>query len=147
MPSLTLTSDHVLCYNDRTFVIGLDLNASKEAVREKIIRYFPKSSDLKEGYRVETMLLLPVKADVNGQTSLSMRPLASLSFEPKKGNERYVLMEKRDPETTGVIFKDDDTFFEDDPRYGDIQEELVADLVANFEFYAERFKETQDTVA
>lgn len=147
MSSLTLTSDHVFCYNDRTFVIGLDINASKEAVREKIALYFPKSTDLKEGYRIETMLLIPVKATFNWQTAHTMLPLASLSFEPKKGNERYVLMEKRDPETKQVIFKDDDTFFEDDPRYGDIQDELITDLVKNFEYYAERFKATQDTVA
>lgn len=147
MHKFIVASDNVFRYDGDTVVLGLEMDMSLEAVRKKIERYFPPSSDLAKGYRLETMLMVPLKSEYPFETIHSFLPLSSLAFQAKGGNERYVLLEKRDPDTKAVIFKDDDTFFEDDPKYPDIKEHLIKTLVDNFTFYADRYKTIQDTVA
>lgn len=147
MHKFIVSSDGVFRYNQHTVIVGLELDMPIVAVQEKIRRYFPTMENLAEGYRLETMLMFPMESEHAFQTRHSFLPLASLSFQAKKDKERYVLLEKRDPDTKAVIFRDDDTFFEDDPKYPDIKEHLIKTLVDNFTFYAERYKTIQDTVA
>ena len=146
MHKFIVASDNVFRYDGDTVVLGLEMDMSLEAVRKKIERYFPPSSVLAKGYRLETMLMIPLKSEYPFETIHSFLPLSSLAFQAKGDNERYVLLEKRDPDTKAVIFKDDDTFFEDDPKYPDIKEHLIKTLVDNFTFYADRYKTIQDTV-
>lgn len=147
MQTFIVSSDNVFRYNQDTVVVGLHLDDSLEQVSAKLERYFPTVEQIKDGYRLETMLMLPVAADFSHQTALSLLPLSSLSFNALKGKERYVLIEKRDPETKRVVFKDDDTFFEDDPKMPDIQKHLLGVLIDNFEFYKTRYQALQGKIA
>lgn len=110
---------------------GIEFGLESDVVRQQILDLFPSDyGSLDDELHVNIMLNQRID-----DTTIRYLPMAEICFVPENGKKLiHVRIIKRSPELGHVIFKDVDSFYGNDSRISEINEELVEILAKYYDF-------------